>query len=188
MKTILRNLTLAATVTLLGGSAFLRADTPGSSSNSGAKPDVELAKKVRHELVMLPYYNIFDSLGFQVNGSTVTLVGEVTRPTLKSDAGRVVQHIEGVSQVINNIKVLPLSPFDNRIRFAEYRAIFGYGSLYRYAMGALPSIHIIVDNGHVTLEGVVANQGDKNIAGIRANGVPGVFSVTNNLLVANGRG
>jgi hyperosmotically inducible protein len=188
MKTLLRNLTLAAAVTLLSGSVFLRADTPSANSNSGAKPDMELAKKVRHELVMLPYYNIFDSLGFRVDGTTVTLYGEVTRPTLKSDAGRVVQHIEGVGQVVNNIKVLPLSPFDNQIRRAEYRAIFGYGSLYRYAMGALPSIHIIVDNGHVTLEGVVANQGDKNIAGIRANGVPGVFSVTNNLLVANGRG
>jgi hyperosmotically inducible protein len=185
MKTILRNLTLAAAVTLLAVPAFLRADNPGTS---GAKPDLELAKKVRHELVMLPYYNIFDSLGYKIDGSTVTLFGEVVRPTLKSDAGRVVQHIEGVSQVINNIKVLPLSPFDSQIRRAEYRAIFAYGPMYRYAMGANPSIHIIVDNGHVTLEGVVANQGDKNIAGVRANGVPGVFSVTNNLLVANGRG
>ena len=188
MKTMLRNFTLTAAVTLLAGSVFLRADTPGSAPGSGAKPDMELAKKVRHELVMLPYYNIFDSLGYKVDGSMVTLYGEVTRPTLKSDAGRVVQHIEGVSQVINNIKVLPLSPFDNQIRRAEYRAIFSYASLYRYAMGALPSIHIIVDNGHVTLEGVVLNQGDKTLAGIRANGVPGVFSVTNNLVVANGRG
>ena len=184
MKTKIRNLALAAAVTLLAAPAFLRADTSGP----GSKPDLDLAKKVRHELVMLPYYNIFDNLGYTVDGSTVTLYGQVTRPTLKSDAGRVVQHIEGVSQVVNNIKVLPLSPFDYRIRRAEYRAIFGYGSLYRYAMGANPSIHIIVENGHVTLEGVVANQGDKNIAGIRANGVPGVFSVTNNLVVDNGRG
>ncbi len=184
MKRKIRNLTLAVAVTVLAVPAFLRADTPGS----GSKPDQELAKKVRHELVMLPYYNIFDSLGFRIDGSTVTLYGEVTRPTLKSDAGGVVKHIEGVSQVVNNIKVLPLSPFDWQIRRAEYRAIFGFGSLYRYAMGALPSIHIIVENGHVTLEGVVANQGDKNIAGIRANAVPGVFSVTNDLVVANGRG
>lgn len=182
MKTKIRNLALAAAVTALALPAFVRADT---ASGNGSKPDLELAKKVRHELVMLPYYNIFDSLGYKLDGSTVTLYGEVTRPTLKSDAGRVVQHIEGVSQVINNIKVLPLSPFDSRIRRAEYGAIFGYASLYRYAMGANPSIHIIVDNGHVTLEGVVANQGDKNIAGIRANAVPGVFSVTNNLVVAN---
>ena len=143
---------------------------------------------VRHELVMLPYYSIFDNLGYQVEGDTVTLYGEVTRPTLKSDAERVVKHIEGVNRVVNKIEVLPLSPFDNRIRMAEYRAIFGFGPLYRYAMGANPSIHIIVDNGHVTLEGVVSNQGDKNIAGIRANGVAGVFSVTNNLQVAQGRG
>lgn len=185
MKTMIRNFTLAAAVTLLTAPAFLRADTP---VGSGSKPDLELAKKVRHELVMLPYYNIFDSLGYQIDGSTVTLYGEVVRPTLKSDAGRVVQRIEGVSQVINNIKVLPLSPFDSQIRRAEYRAIFGFGPMYRYAMGANPSIHIIVENGHVTLEGVVSNQGDKNIAGVRANGVPGVFSVTNNLMVANGRG
>ena len=103
---------------------------------------------------------------------------------LKSDAANAVKHIAGVTQVINNIKVLPLSTFDNRIRGAEYRSIFGYGSLYRYAMGAIPSIHIIVDNGHVTLKGVVANEADKNIAYIRANGVPGVFSVTNDLVVA----
>jgi len=94
-----------------------------------------------------------------------------------------VKHIEGVGQVVNQIKVLPLSPFDDQIRRATYRAIFGYGGLYRYAMGANPSIHIIVDNGHVKLEGVVSSQMDKNIAGIRANGVPGVFSVTNDLRV-----
>ncbi len=93
------------------------------------------------------------------------------------------RRIEGVGQVINNIKVLPLSPFDNQIRRAEYRSIFSYSSMYRYAMGAHPTIHIIVDNGHVTLLGVVGSQADKNIAGIRANTVPGVFSVTNNLVV-----
>lgn len=142
-----------------------------------------LANSVRHELVMLPYYSIFDNLAYKVDGGTVTLYGEVTRPTLKSDAGRVVQKIEGVNRVVNNIEVLPLSPFDNGIRRAEYRAIFGSGGLYRYAMGANPSIHIIVDNGHVTLEGVVSNQGDKNLANIRANQVPGVFSVTNNLRI-----
>lgn len=147
-----------------------------------------LAQSVRHELVMLPYYSIFDNLAYQVEGDTVTLYGQVTRPTLKTDAERVVKHVEGVNRVVNRIEVLPLSPFDNRIRIAEYRAIFGYGPLYRYAMGANPSVHIIVDNGHVTLEGVVNNQGDKNIAGIRANGVAGVFSVTNNLQVAQGRG
>jgi len=143
-----------------------------------------LPERVRHELAMLPYYNVFDDLGFRVDGSTVTLYGDVTNPVLKSDAARAVQHVEGVQQVVNSINVLPLSPMDWSIRRAEYRAIFGYSSMYRYAMGAMPSIHIIVSNGHVKLEGVVNNQGDKNIAGIRANGVPGVFSVENNLQVA----
>ncbi|MGI8744498.1 MAG: BON domain-containing protein [Bryobacteraceae bacterium] len=142
-----------------------------------------LVNAVRHQLVMLPYYSIFDNLAYKVDGGTVILYGQVTRPTLKSDAGRVVQKIEGVDKVVNNVEVLPLSSFDNSIRRAEYRAIFGYGGLYRYAMGANPSIHIIVDNGHVTLEGVVSNQGDKNLANIRANQVPGVFSVTNNLQI-----
>lgn len=146
-----------------------------------------LPNSVRHQLVMLPYYSVFDNLAYRVDGNTVTLFGQVTRPTLKSDAGRVVQHLEGVEQVVNRIEVLPLSPFDDNIRRAEYRSIFGYAGLYRYALGANPSVHIIVNNGHVTLEGVVDNQGDKNIANIRANGVFGVFSVTNNLQVA-GRG
>jgi hyperosmotically inducible protein len=115
---------------------------------------------------------------------TVTLLGDVTRPVLKSDAGNVVKRLPGVTNVVNDIKVLPLSPFDNRIRVATYRSVFGYAGLYRYAMGTNPSIRIIVDNGHVTLKGVVANQGDKNLAYIRANGVPGVFSVTNDLVVA----
>ena len=145
-----------------------------------------LVQAVRHQLVMLPYYSIFDNLAYKVDGNTVTLYGEVTRPVLKSDAERAVKHVEGVDRVVNKIDVLPLSPFDDRIRMAEYRAIFGYGPMYRYAMGSNPSIHIIVENGHVTLEGVVGNQGDKNIAGIRANGVAGVFSVTNNLQVVRG--
>ena len=152
-----------------------------------SKAETDLGKKVRHELVMLPYFSVFDNLAYKVEGNTVTLYGEVTRPVLKSDAGRVVKHIEGVQNVVNNIQVLPLSPFDNQIRRAEYRAIFGFGSLYRYALGTNPSIRIIVNNGHVTLEGIVDNQADKNLAYIRANGVPGVFSVTNDLRVA-GRG
>src|ERR1022692_2503688 len=137
-------------------------------------PKGDLADAVRHELVMLPYYSVFDDFQFTVDNGTVTLAGDVTRPVLKSDAENVVKRIAGVTNVVNNIKVLPLSSFDNRIRVATYRSV----------MGANPSIHIIVDNGHVTLKGVVANQGDKNLAYIRANGVPGVFSVTNDLLVA----
>jgi hyperosmotically inducible periplasmic protein len=145
----------------------------------------DLNDAVRHELVMLPYFNIFDNLAFRVDdGGVVTLLGDVTQPVLKTDAERAVKKIPGVTQVVDEIKVLPLSPMDNRIRFAEYRAIFGFGGLYRYAMGTNPSIRIIVENGHVTLVGVVDNQADKNMAGIRANGVPGVFSVTNDLRVA----
>lgn len=147
----------------------------------GVKGD--LADAVRHELVMLPYYSVFDDFQFTVDNGTVTLGGEVTRPVLKSDAQNAVKRIAGVTNVVNNIKVLPLSSFDNRIRVAAYRSVFGSAGLYRYAMGTNPSIHIIVDNGHVTLKGVVSNQGDKNLAYIRANGVPGVFSVTNELLV-----
>ena len=142
-----------------------------------------LEKRVRHELLMLPYYNVFDNLEFQVDGGHVTLSGQVTWPVLKSDAGNAVKRIEGVESVTNNIEVLPLSRFDQRIRLATYRAVFGADGLYRYAMGANPSIHIIVDNGHVTLVGVVGTQMDKTLAGIRANTVPGVFSVTNNLMV-----
>jgi hyperosmotically inducible periplasmic protein len=142
---------------------------------------MRLEREVRHELVMLPYYSVFDNFAYKVEGGQVTLYGQVTRPTLKSDAERAVRGIEGVEKIANNIEVLPLSPNDDRIRLAVYRAIFGATGLDRYGLAAVPSIHIIVKNGNVTLEGVVANEGDKNLAGIQANGVPGAFSVTNNL-------
>jgi len=145
----------------------------------------QIEKAVRHELVMLPYYNIFDDLTFRVDGDHVTLTGAVTRPTLKSDAGNVVKRIEGVRSVTNDIEVLPLSPMDNRIRFAAMRAIYGYPSLQRYGMGTLPPIHIIVKNGNITLTGVVANETDKNVAYMRAMGVFGAFSVKNELRVEN---
>jgi osmotically-inducible protein OsmY len=143
-----------------------------------------IAREVRHELVMLPYYGVFDDLAFRVDGGTVTLMGQVTRPTLKSDAEHVVRRIEGVTQVNNQIEVLPLSSMDDQTRMAVYRAIYGDTALStRYGFRALPSIHIIVKNGQVTLEGVVANEGDRNIAVMRAKGVPNVFSVTDNLRV-----
>src|SRR5437667_94916 len=153
-----------------------------SSAQSSRGPE-RLVKEVRHELVMLPYYNVFDNLAYKVDGGTVTLMGQVTRPTLKSDAERVVKSIEGVERVVNNIEVLPLSPNDDRLRLALFRAIYGDTALNRYGLQAVPPIHIIVNNGKVTLEGVVANEMDKNVANIRANGVPGVFSVKNNLRV-----
>jgi len=159
-------------------------DRKAVSPNSADPGQSRIMKEVRHELVMLPYYNVFDNLSYRVNGSTVTLMGQVTRPTLKSDAGNVVKKLEGVTEVDNQIEVLPLSPNDDQIRFAVYRAIYNFPSLStRYGYRAVPSIHIIVKNGNVTLEGVVANEADKNVANIQANGVPGVFSVKNNLQV-----
>jgi hyperosmotically inducible protein len=143
-----------------------------------------LENRVRHELVMLPYYGVFDNLTFRVNDDTVVLQGQVTRPTLKTSAERVVKRIEGVSAVENRIEVLPLSPFDDRVRLGVLRAVYGHDALARYRLGANPPIRIIVKNGHVTLEGVVANEMDRNIANIAANGVFGAFSVTNNLRVS----
>ncbi|HZS48471.1 MAG TPA: BON domain-containing protein [Blastocatellia bacterium] len=149
--------------------------------------DTNISQKVRKELSTLPYYGIFDNLEYQVNGGTVTLIGQVVRPTTKDDAAGRVKRIPGVTNVVNDIQVLPLSPMDDRIRAAEYRAIFSEPGLQKYSMGADPSIHIIVDNGHVTLEGYVLNSGDRNAANIRANQVAGVFSVTNNLKIASQR-
>lgn len=143
-----------------------------------------LIREVRHELVMLPYYGVFDNLSFRVDGYTVTLIGQVTRPTLKSDAENVIKRIEGVEKVVNEIVVLPLSPMDDRIRRAIYRAIYGAPPLDRYALQAIPSIHIVVDNGKVTLVGVADSESDKNVAGLKANGVSGVFSVDNQLETA----
>jgi hyperosmotically inducible protein len=137
---------------------------------------------------MLPYYGVFDNLAYRVDGSRVTLFGQVTQPKLKDDAGKAVKSIEGVQLVDNQIEVLPLSPMDDRIRLATYRAIYSKAPLQRYQLNAVPPIHIIVKNGHVTLVGVVANEGDKNIAGIAANGVSGVFSVDNNLTVEQASG
>jgi len=143
-----------------------------------------IIKEVRHELVMLPFYGVFDNLAYKVSpDGTVTLLGQVSRPTLKSDAENVVKRIEGVERVDNQIKVLPVSPNDDRIRRAVYRAIYGNEVLSQYALRAVPPIHIIVENGNLTLEGVVARQMDKQIAEIQAKSVPGVFSVTNNLKV-----
>jgi hyperosmotically inducible protein len=152
-------------------------------ANAWAQGNERLQRLVRHELVMLPYHGVFDHMAFKVDGGKVTLLGQVTRPTLKTDAGRVVKQIEGVTSIDNQIEVLPVSPNDDRLRLAAYRAIYGHAALNRYALRAVPTIHIVVKNGNVTLEGVVANESDKNIAGIQANGVSGVFAVTNNLRV-----
>jgi hyperosmotically inducible periplasmic protein len=148
-----------------------------------AKSQERIVKEIRHELLMLPYFGVFDNIAFKVDGSAVTLLGQVVRPSLKSDAENAVKHIEGVDKVDNQIDVLPPSSMDDRIRIRLFRSIYQYPSLQKYALGVQKPIRIIVKNGHVTLEGVVDSDADKNLAGIRANGVPGTFSVTNNLQV-----
>ena len=148
-----------------------------------ARSRERLEREVRHELALLPYYGVFDNLAFKVEGYKVTLMGEVTRPTLKTSAEAVVKTIEGVESIDNQVEVLPLSPNDDRIRLAVYRSVYGQANLSRYAVQAIPPIHIIVKNGNVRLEGVVATEADKNLAGVRAKGVSGVFSVNNNLRV-----
>jgi hyperosmotically inducible protein len=144
-----------------------------------------ISSQVHHDLAMLPWYGIFDNLEYQVNGTEVTLSGQLIseHAVTKEDAAKSVSSIPGVTKVVNNIEVLPPSPFDNQIRRAEYRTVFSHGDLGRYTLGAIPPVHIIVKGGHVTLEGVVMNQMDKNMAGIFANTVPGVFSVENHLHV-----
>lgn len=174
---------------LTAGMLFLAFNATSVLAFPGAESDrvrSRLEREVRHELVMLPYYSVFDNLAFRVDEATgtVTLLGQVVRPTLKDDAERVVNSIEGVERVKNEVEVLPPSPEDDRIRIAAYQAIYGDPALNRYVHQAIPPIHIIVKNGQLTLEGAVASEADKNIAGIRVNSIPGVFSVTNNLRVA----
>ena len=164
---------------------LLLAIAPAVASAQGYD-NPQLQRKVRHELVMLPYYGVFDNLAYSINGGTVTLYGQVVRASTRSDAEHRVRKIAGVTRVVNNIKVLPLSSFDDRIRAATYRSIARMGGLYRYLQGTNPSLHIVVNNGHVTLEGVVSGSGDRNLAYMAANRVPGVFSVQNNLRVEGG--
>jgi len=148
-----------------------------------ARAHERIIREVRHELLMLPYYGVFDNIAYKVDGYNVTLLGQVVRPVTKSDAENAVKRIEGVEKVDNQIEVLPPSPMDDGLRLRLFRAIYGDVALEKYALGVQKPIRIIVKSGHVTLEGVVDNDGDKNLAGIRANTVPGIFSVTNNLQV-----
>jgi hyperosmotically inducible periplasmic protein len=167
----------------LGAAATTSNQGAGSLSEDGI---ARIQKQVRHELNMLPYVNVFDDMSFSVDqNGVVTLNGEVTRPVLKSDAANVVKRIEGVERVENNIQVLPVSFFDNGLRVRLYRTIYS-GPLARYSLGVQKPIRIIVENGHVKLVGVVDSEFDKNIAGIRANSVPGTFSVQNDLKVVKG--
>jgi hyperosmotically inducible protein len=175
-----RRLILFASLFVLGTLVSAQDAQRGQPS---AKSQERIIKEVRHQLLMLPYLGVFDYIAYKVDGSNVTLLGQVVKPTNKSDAENAVKHIEGVDKVDDQIEVLPPSPLDDGIRRRLFRAIYGYPALERYALGVQKPIRIIVKGGHVTLEGVVDTEGDKNIAGIRANGVPNVFSVTNNLQV-----
>ena len=148
-----------------------------------SKSQDRIVKEVRHELLMLPYFGVYDYIAFKVDGYNVTLLGQVVKPVSKSDAENSVKRIEGVEKVDNQIEVLPPSSMDDRLRSRLFRAIYQYPALQKYELGVQKPIRIIVKNGHVTLEGVVDSDGDKNLAGIRANGVSGTFSVTNNLQV-----
>ncbi len=166
-----------------GNSSGSQAKTKPPTHPYPARARERLEREVGHQLRMLPYYSVFDNLEFRVEGYRVQLYGQTIRPTLKSDAEAAVKRIEGVESVVNKIQVLPVSFFDDRIRRAEFRAIYSHPALNRYALQPVPPIHIIVNNGHVTLVGVVANQMDKNIANLQANGVRDVFSVANKLRV-----
>jgi hyperosmotically inducible protein len=186
MKGILNRVAVVVAALVIAASAVVAA--PADSSAEQRASYEQLAKKVRKELVTLPWYGVFDNLAYEIDGSTVTLHGQVVQPSTRSDAERRVRRLQGVERVVNNIEVLPLSSFDDSIRVRTYRALFGWNSpLFRYGRGANPSIHIVVDGGHVTLEGVVSNEGDRRLAYMLANQVPGVFSVTNNLRNENAR-
>src|ERR1700688_3427569 len=182
-KSLLAVLTLPLIFSMVALASPTTQNNPPTGSANPKSID-RIYKEVRHELVMLPFYGVFDNLAYKVDpDGTVTLLGQVSRPTLKSDAENVVKRIEGVERVVNNIEVLPTSMNDDQIRRAAYRAIYGNEVLSQYQMRAVPPIHIIVKNGNITLEGVVAREMDKQIAGMQAKSVSGAFSVTNNLVV-----
>ncbi|MGA9998307.1 MAG: BON domain-containing protein [Pyrinomonadaceae bacterium] len=172
-----RIITIVAIVALATSAAFA-----ASKPSVERSPQGQRNEKIRKQLVTLPYYGVFDNLAYKVEGGTVTLYGQVVRPTTRSEAARRVAKVEGVARVINNIEVLPVSGFDDSIRSRAYRSINRTAGLYRYMLGVNPSIHIVVKNGNVTLEGVVSNKADKTLAYMAVNQVPGVFSVTNNLV------
>jgi hyperosmotically inducible protein len=188
MKTILG--CVLAGVMCIGMSGTGTAQEPGGNSSSGTQNATgpqrmqdRISREVYHELVMLPQLTIFDNIQYKVDGSKVTLMGQVRDAILKDSAEKTVKRIEGVDSVNNQIEILPPSGNDDRIRREVARALFNDERLFRYSMGSVPPIHIIVKGGHVTLEGVVNSEADKNEANIRANSVPGVFSVENHLQV-----
>src|ERR1700680_1491381 len=184
---IMRLVLLTILIQPILGMGALSAAQDMHNQKGARNSDEWLKKEVRHELLTLPWYSVFDNLAYSVNGNEVTLFGQVVNPTLKSDAENAVKHIEGVEKVNNQLEVLPTSPMDDQIRRAEYRAIYSQDLLSRYGVGNLQSIHIIVKNGHVTLEGYVDSQQDKDAAALFAKGVSNVFSVDNHLMVTGSK-
>lgn len=168
---------------MIAALAMAVASLPLISAPAAGQDMSRVERQVRRELVTLPFYSVFDNLTFRVDGTKVTLMGKVTRPTLKTGAEKAIKDIEGVREIDNQIEVLPVSPNDDRIRVATFRAIYYHPMMTRYAIQAVPPIHIIVQNGDITLEGVVSSEAEKNLAGIQANGINGAFTVTNNLQV-----
>jgi hyperosmotically inducible protein len=165
---------------------FARAQRAPAAKPAAGAPNPEepqLSHEIRHQLFVLPYYSVFDYIAFRLDGDKVTLTGYVLRPTLRANAEAAVKSLEGVSSVKNLIEVLPKSPSDDDSRRAVYRAIFEDSTLQRYAVSDVPVVHIILRNGEVTLEGVVATEAEKNLASTRAAGVAGVSAVKNNLSI-----
>lgn len=187
MQKILRSLAFTALLApaLFAGTGIRLRQSRVFGSQSEPQTEKQIVREVRHVLVMLPYYTVFDNLAYKVQGDSVTLEGQVVRPALKSDAEAAVKRVQGVGSVVNHIQVLPVSPMDTQIRHAVYRAIYGEAALAKYGYQAVPAIHIIVRLGSVTLEGLVDSQADRNLAGLRANQVPSVFAVQNNLRIEN---
>lgn len=173
---------LALAIVVFGFSA-VNSQAQNLAFGDGKVPNGQIERKVRHEILMLPYYGVFDAIGYRVNGSTVTLTGKVVQPTTSKDAARRVSKIAGVANVVNNIEVLPLSNFDDSIRLSALRTFARSGGLYRYFQGVNSPVRIVVDRGNLSLEGYVANRGDYNYLNVLARGIPGVFGVKNNLIV-----
>ncbi len=171
-----------------GAPSFPDLQQHASQTQRQYNTEVALIKEVRHVLTLQPFYTVFDNLAFKVNGEEVTLMGQVVNPALKPDAASAVKKIEGVTSVKNEIKVLPPSSSDSRLRLALYRAIYSTPGFEKYSIQAVPPIHIIVDFGHVTLTGVVANQMDKTLAITRANQVPGTIGQTTDELRIENQG
>ncbi|HEY2360510.1 MAG TPA: BON domain-containing protein [Candidatus Angelobacter sp.] len=170
-------------ITMMACIAFFVQAIAQSDKKFSAKAQERITKEVRHRILMLPDFGTFDNIAFKLNGYDVVLFGQVVEPSLKDDAAKVIRKIEGVERVDNRIEVLPTSGNDDRLRRDLFNAIYRYAPLQHYGVGSNRPIRIIVNHGNVTLEGVVDRESDKNMAGLRANGVPGVFSVRNNLVV-----